>query len=134
MNVVLDTNIWLSAFLFKGICIRVLSFSVSHFRIFRSDFLENELKDKLKNKFELENIFLDELLNRFRNITYYIPVKTSLPNICSDKDDNYILQICESCKADILVTGDKELLKLKTFQQTQIISPSQFMESFINNQ
>jgi putative PIN family toxin of toxin-antitoxin system len=134
MNVVLDTNVWLSAFLFKGSCLRILSFSVSHFKIYRSDFLELELKEKLKNKFQLEDILLNELINRFQRITYYIAAETVVPDVCSDKDDNYILQICESCNADLLITGDKELLKLKTFQETQIISPSQFIDSFINNQ
>ena len=134
MKIVLDTNVWISAFIFKGVPLRVISFSGSHYKIYSSIFLENELEDKLANKFLLEPKLLTELMDRFKNLTYFIECTTTLPSVCRDKDDNYILQICESCGASLLVTGDKDLLELKTFQNTQIISPSQFAELFINNQ
>lgn len=134
MKIVLDTNVWISAFLFKGVPLKVISFSVSHYKIYRSSFLENELEDKLSNKFLLESKMLAELMDRFKNLTYDVECTTALPSACRNIDDNYILQLCESSGASLLVTGDKDLLVLKTFQNTQIISPSQFAELFINNQ
>jgi putative PIN family toxin of toxin-antitoxin system len=96
MKIVLDTNVWISAFLFKGVSLRVVNFSVSNYRIYSSFFLKNELEDKLTNKFLLEPGLLTELMDRFKNLTYAIECTTPLPSACRDKDDNYILQICES--------------------------------------
>ena len=44
----------------------------------------------------------------------------------TDIKDLYLLKLCKEASADYLVTGDKWLLKLKSFAKTEIISLSQF--------
>jgi len=100
----------------------------------RSDFIELEITRKLTEKFHLEKSNIEELIYRFRNLTYYTNISTELPALCMDVDDNYILQTCQSAEADMLITGDKELQLLKAFIKTKIISPSQFMDEYVNNQ
>lgn len=53
-------------------------------------------------------------------------------NICRDKKDNQVLDLCVVGKADYLVTGDKDLLVLKKFKKTKIVSPREFIESVFN--
>lgn len=46
----------------------------------------------------------------------------------SDPKDNYLLDLCQTVRADFLVTGDKRLLELGFFGASKIISYSDFRE------
>lgn len=46
--------------------------------------------------------------------------------------NNRILECAEDVKADFIVTGDKHLLSLKKFQNTSIITLSDFLLKFCN--
>ncbi len=45
-----------------------------------------------------------------------------------DSKDNYLLDLCQTVSADFLVTGDKPLLALKHFGQTQILTYRAFCD------
>ncbi|WP_373495068.1 hypothetical protein [Aquiflexum sp.] len=45
--------------------------------------------------------------------------------------DSFLLDLIDSSEADLLVTGDKDLLEIKTFGSAKILSPQEF-ESIIN--
>ena len=47
-------------------------------------------------------------------------------NACREKKDNFLLEIALEGKAKYLVTGDEDLLVLKTFYSTKIIEPKEF--------
>ncbi len=49
---------------------------------------------------------------------------------CRDAKDNFILALARHSKADYLLTGDKDLLELKTFEGTKIIQPTEYMKKF----
>jgi len=54
---------------------------------------------------------------------------TALPQpVCRDKDDDWVLATALAGGAEILVSGDKDLLVLKEFQGVKILSPRQFVE------
>jgi len=48
-------------------------------------------------------------------------------NICRDPKDNKFLELSKTVQADFLITGDKDLLELKQFENTKILSPSEFL-------
>ncbi|MBI5465548.1 putative toxin-antitoxin system toxin component, PIN family, partial [Candidatus Gottesmanbacteria bacterium] len=48
--------------------------------------------------------------------------------ICRHSKDNLLLEACLEGNADYLVTGDKDLLVLKTFKTTRILAPAQFLK------
>ena len=84
-----------------------------------------ELFSKLKFKFEVAekkiNIIKDIIVTRFK----YILVKES-SKICCDEDDNKILDLAVSSKADFIITSDKDLLMLKNFNDIGILNPREF--------
>jgi uncharacterized protein len=47
--------------------------------------------------------------------------------ICRDPDDDKFLELAKTIDADFIISGDKDLLELKQFQNTTILKPSQFM-------
>ncbi len=47
-------------------------------------------------------------------------------SICRDADDDMVLATALTGNADCIVTGDKDLTDLKSFQQIPILKPSEF--------
>jgi putative PIN family toxin of toxin-antitoxin system len=48
-----------------------------------------------------------------------------------DAEDNKILECALAAKADLIVSGDKHLLKLGKFKRTRIVTPREFFDSLI---
>ena len=58
---------------------------------------------------------------------------TEYPNLCRDAKDNFLLGLIRVSKADILVTGDQDLLELNPFEGTAIIEANQLMMTIADN-
>lgn len=54
----------------------------------------------------------------------------SIVSVCRDSKDDKFLSLALDGEADILVTGDKDLLTLERFQKTEIMTPRDFLEKF----
>jgi putative PIN family toxin of toxin-antitoxin system len=50
----------------------------------------------------------------------------SIQTVCRDPDDDAILACALEAKADYLVTGDEDLLELKTFKGIRIVTSRDF--------
>ena len=50
-------------------------------------------------------------------------------SLCRDQEDNMLLECCLAAKADVLITGDKDLLALPSLPfQLRILTPRKFIE------
>ncbi len=58
-----------------------------------------------------------------------IDPKMSLHIIDEDVEDNKILECALASGADIIVSGDKHLLKLGRFRKTRILTPREFFDN-----
>lgn len=47
-----------------------------------------------------------------------------------DPDDNRILEYSQASKSDYIITGDKDLLELKTYAGAAIIKPGEFLAMY----
>lgn len=54
-----------------------------------------------------------------------IAVRTEI-KICRDPKDDFILSLCKDGNADYLITGDKDLLVLNPFENTKIMTITDF--------
>ena len=128
MKVIFDTNVLLSAFLTDGICARILKRARQrHFSFVLCAPVLAETKRLLKNKFALtarEIAFFVSIISESADEEYH-PVG-ALSGVCRDPDDDLILLCAAETKTDYIVTGDNDLLVLKTYQNTTIISPRDF--------
>jgi putative PIN family toxin of toxin-antitoxin system len=128
MKIVLDANVIIAAFAARGLCESIMEVCLSEHEIVLSDDLLDEVLRNLRLKIKLpisivENI--GELLHEYSNIL--IPV--ALPSdVCRDPDDIKILGLAVVSDADYIVTGDKDLLVLESFQGIPILSPRSFSD------
>jgi putative PIN family toxin of toxin-antitoxin system len=70
------------------------------------------------------------ILEIFDKYATEINVKSKI-KVCRDKKDNFLLSLAIDGNADYLITGDKDLFDLVKFQNTNIVTLSDFIK--INN-
>ncbi|MBI5219739.1 MAG: putative toxin-antitoxin system toxin component, PIN family [Bacteroidia bacterium] len=127
MNIVFDTNVLVSAFVFGGLSGKALEYCIENDEIYISQWVISELSDVLRNKFQIEEAEVKNIVTIISAEFNLIAPFTPMPLICRDKDDNNILQLAESSNAHFIITGDKDLLVLEKFKQTGIIKPAGFL-------
>ena len=65
------------------------------------------------------------ILNIIERFADYIKV-TSNVDLCRDAKDNFLLSLAKDSKSDFLITGDKDLLVLKEFEKTRIVTIAEY--------
>ena len=131
MKIIFDTNVLLSALLFSGFSTKVYDFCVARYNIITSDWLLEELEEKLSGKFKLSDEQVEEILSILRERMAVVRPFNELPDACRDVDDNNVLQLAEYMKVDCIITGDKDLLVLEKYKETLILTPRQFYDLHI---
>lgn len=129
-KVVVDTNVFISGFLFGGNPRKIIEAWINKKYIFcLSPQLKAEILNKLKNKFLLSNQAIQTIEEALdTNTEKYIPKKKLF--VCKDAQDNFLLELSYEAQADYLISGDKLVLKLKHYRKTKIISPKEFLTLF----
>ena len=126
-KVVIDTNVFLSGLFFGGNPEKVLRlWQAGKIEVLLSPELAAEIILKTK-KFNSEQKFLEEWAFILSSGTTHILVKETV-SLCRDPKDNILLALTKQGHADYLITGDKDLLSLKTLASTRILSPREFLD------
>lgn len=133
-RVVVDTNIWISAIISENF--NLLFETIVEGRIkmiyssqLMSEFLSVVLRPKMHKYFSLNEIVVIRDFIREHG-EYVKPVTKVL--ICRDPEDNLLLSLSADGSADYLLTGDKDLLVLGKFRNTEIITFSDFKRMMKN--
>jgi len=130
MRIIFDTNVILSALITHGLSTRVLDICIDFHALFISQFIIDEVSEKLKSKFNTNTKDTKKVKSFLLSNFILVKPKGVKPDICRDRDDNNILHLSESIQADLIITGDKDLLILNSYNKTRIISPREFMEKY----
>jgi uncharacterized protein len=128
MRIVLDANVIVAAFAARGLCESVMEVCLSEHEIVLSEQLLDEILRSLLQKIRLPSGIVDgigELLREHAKMLNLIPIALS---VCRDPDDIKVLSLAVASKADYIVTGDKDLLVLKKFEDIPILSPRSFSD------
>jgi len=127
LRVVIDTNVFISAFLWGGTPQKVVNrWLEGGFRLLVSPFLISEILLVLERfSFPPQDC---QKIKTFLETQGIKIIPQEATKICRDPKDNQILDLCLKGKANFLVTGDKDLLAIKKFFATKIVSPRRFLE------
>ena len=131
MNVVLDTNVYISALLFPGgICDRIIRIVRNgDIKVYISPDILTEIKKVFERKFKMPSEDIDNVIERVLAIANLVYPRFRIDRIKKPDADNRVLECAFEAKATFLVTGDKKhILPLKKFQGIHIISPSEFLD------
>lgn len=136
MKIVIDTNVFVSSF-FGGNPRKIIdlwkkekiTLCLSH--VILDEYIDVLGRVGLKDEAELE-----ELLSLFsRGFNLIFTTKTpKIKIVKNDPDDDKFIECAVALKADVIVTGDKEVLNIKEYAAIRIFSPQQFLEYFLSRE
>ena len=74
----------------------------------------------------------DRLLAALRGLARLVPLTTWVQGVASHPEDDLVLATAVGARVDYLVTGDKQLQRLGSYQGVVILSPRAFLEVLID--
>ena len=83
-----------------------------------------EVKEKLLSKFDFSIEQAAGFLNFIQRYAILINPSRQITGVLADLDDHIILECALEAKANIIITPDRQLLKLKKYQDIVIAHPS----------
>lgn len=110
MKVFLDTNVLVSGFATRGLCADVIRLILAEHELIIGDVVLREVERVLKQKIGLPTEHIQEILAFLETQTVQPKPKLPSPLQVRDEDDQWILASALAAKAEVLVTGDKDLL------------------------
>ncbi|MFA5688491.1 MAG: putative toxin-antitoxin system toxin component, PIN family [Kiritimatiellales bacterium] len=130
VRIVLDSNVIISAILFGGIPARIFNPVMDGSVVcFTSLPVMDEVRDVLlRKKFGLsaEQAFL--IVRELHDLFHVVTPRRTISGVCSDPDDDRILECALEADAHFIVSGDAHLLQIKQWEKIQIVTPAQFLK------
>lgn len=129
-RIVIDTNLWISFLITKNYTrLDEIIFTKKCILVFSQELLEEFIavakRPKFRRFFSASDI--EEILETIQEYAEFVSV-TSKTEVCKDPKDNFLLSLSLDGNADILLTGDNDLLILKKFRKTKILTISDFLD------
>jgi putative PIN family toxin of toxin-antitoxin system len=130
MRVVFDSNIFISAFVVPGskaekAITRVIN---QKDRLVLSRFIIDEILSVLSGKFNRDREIISRTAIYLTDLAEVVTPSKKI-RVLKDDPDNRILECAMAGNADCIVTGDKDMLSLKKYQDVKIISLSDYLKS-----
>ena len=121
MRIVFDTNILVSAFFWEGNESEILmKCREHHYKLILSPEILDELEKVLKLKFKVPKARISDYIKEILMFSEIVFPPGELDIIKDDPTDNIILETALMGNANILITGDKHLLKQKQYKKLRI--------------
>jgi uncharacterized protein len=130
-RVIIDTNLWIRFLITKDFTkLDEIIFSRHSILVFSQElldeFLEVAKRPRFRRFFSASDI--EEILETIEEYADFVKVQTKI-EVCRDPKDNFLLSLSVDSNAGFLLTGDKDLLDLKKFGETTIITISEFLQN-----
>lgn len=122
MRVVLDTNVLISAIFWTGKSKDILNVV----RKRKVVFVTSQVLLDSNKPFQLEENDAERVVRHIKDLAEIIRV-TNRVTVCKHEADNRVLECAFCGKADYIITGDKDLLGLKSFEGIKIIKAAGFL-------
>ena len=126
MRVFLDTNVLVSAFATRGLCADVFRHILAEHDLIIGEVVIVELRRVLRDRIKIpapvitsiEQLLRDQIVVPKPSEPHSLPIR--------DPDDKWVLASAVAGKADVLVTGDSDLLDMASQSPIKIVDPRGF--------
>ncbi len=131
MKVVLDTNILISAFVFPGGPPEDVFRAALEGRIelVTSPPLLAEFGRVLSSKFGWEPSIVEQAVAQIARVTTVVRPEERVGEIVDDPEDDKVLEAALAGGADVIVSGDRHLLGLRTWRGIEIEKAARFLRT-----
>jgi putative PIN family toxin of toxin-antitoxin system len=128
LRVFLDSNVLVAAFATRGLCADVLRTVLSEHQLILGEVVLAEFRRALSKKLKLPADRIRAAEAVFDGIPVVPKPKKPSPLKIRDASDRWILATAVAGRAEILVTGDDDLLSVAGESPIRIVSPRAFWE------
>ena len=123
MRVFLDTNVLISAFAARGLCADLMRLVLAEHEVMTGDVNLVELRRVLATRFKADTARVDAIEQLLRDQTVVPKPAALLALKVRDADDAWVLASAVAGNAEMLVTGDQDLLVLARRAPLPVLSP-----------
>jgi putative PIN family toxin of toxin-antitoxin system len=134
IKAVLDTNVLASGLVVPGgsttPALLLDAWRARQYLLVVSEPILNELARTLQKPYFAARLFASQVaadLLLLRTDGLLTPITATVQGVATHPEDDLILAAAVSASADYLVTGDRQLQRLGTYQGVQIVSPARFV-------
>jgi putative PIN family toxin of toxin-antitoxin system len=133
VKIVLDTNVFISGIFFCGPPYRILE-------AWRAGKVQLALSIEILEEYrrvaqilaeEHRGINLDSLIDLLITNSQIYSTDALPEQVCADPEDDKFICCALASSSRIIVSGDKHLLKVSGYGNVQVLSPRQFVETYI---
>lgn len=130
MRVVLDTNCVIAGIFWRGSARAILDLArAKRIKIYTSATLAGELASALsKPKFALPlrqaSLSANGIVADYLRVAHFIKRPQAIQPLSRDPSDDEVLACARAAQADLIVSGDKDLLVLQRYAHTPIVTTS----------
>ena len=129
MRVVADTNVFISALMFGGLPGRFLDLALlRRFTLVTSKALLDELDEKLRGKFAVSERDALAIRAKLEATAAVVDPEFGLNAVIEDPDDNRVPECAVAGRADLIVSGDRHLLRIGCYEGIHLVTVRQFLE------
>ncbi len=126
MRVFPDTNVLVSAFATRGLCADVFRYIVTEHTLVTGEVVLRELRRVLRQRLKLPARQIEAIEEFLRDFEVVPKPKAPAAVRVRDPDDRWVLASALAAGADVLITGDRDLLDLGSRVPLRIVDPRGF--------
>jgi putative PIN family toxin of toxin-antitoxin system len=123
VRVALDTNVLVSAVATRGLCADLLNLVLAEHELVVGETVLTELGKILRERIRVPGRIIDEYVALLRQEGSVVEAATPLDVKIRDKSDLPVLSEAVAGMAEVLVTGDRDLLEVSAEIPLEILTP-----------
>ena len=130
MKLVLDTNIFISSFFWGGNPRKIMTRIIDGEDIL---FVSNEILQEVflvmaRSKFNVSRPQIIRFIDSIGEIACRVTSFGTIRGVCRDSDDDKILECAVLGNVDFIISGDNDLLFLKSFQGIPVMTAVEYID------
>jgi len=129
MRLVLDTNVYISAYFWGGKPQLVIDRIIQGVdELYITDSIVEELAEVMSRpKFGVPDVLIEDYIHAIRELAVTVTVSGRIKDVCRDSEDDKILECAVVSDADFIISGDDDLLSMDNFQGILIRQPTDYL-------
>lgn len=128
MRVILDANVPIAAVAARGLCEAVVELCLEQHQIILCEGLLAEIRTKLEEKLKVPPHIARDYIRLLKGNSELHDPEPVDHSVCRDPNDLMVLGLIGPARADVVVTGDKDLLVVGKYKTAHILTPREFWQ------
>jgi putative PIN family toxin of toxin-antitoxin system len=125
--IVIDSGIWVSAIKFGGLPRQAILKVIAVDQIAISDYIEAEVIRILERKFDFTPEEAHKAMQAFSEGALQVTITNEVQGVCRDPKDDHVLECGRKARAQLILTGDNDLLGLGSFEGIRIVKVGDYL-------